>query len=325
LVLSGPVENATEDAGQESSVNFSATYVLKIEAHIYQESEMEDIKSELSRFWDLETIDILNNELSVYDKFKSEVKQRDGRYEVSLPFKEEHPPLPDNYESSKKRLTALVHRLQQKPDVLQSYDDVIQDQLKNGVIEKVNEEESPGPGKVHYLPHREVIRLDKETIKLRVVFDASAKSNGTSLNDCLCVGPPMSRLLYNILLRFRIHKTALMADIEKAFLNISIVPEHRDSLRFMWPANPTSQCSDIDCYRLTRVVFGVNSSPFILNATIRHHLDLYQKSDQSQVCRRSVAVLVCRRLCIWVKHTNCSLCIGKQDKSMFPRRWVQHA
>ena len=124
-----------------------------------------------------------------------------------------------------------------------------------------------------------MIRLDKETTKLHVVFDALAKSTGPSLNDCLYVGPPMSPLLHNILLRFRIHKMALMADIEKAFLNISIVPEHRDFLRFMWPSNPSSQCSDIDCYRFTRAVFGVNCSPFILNATILHHLDLYQKSD----------------------------------------------
>ena len=47
----------------------------------------------------------------------------------------------------------------------------------------------------------------------------------------------MSPLLYNILLRFRIHKTALMADIEKAFLNISIVPEHRDFLQQIELAN----------------------------------------------------------------------------------------
>ena len=155
----------------------------------------------MSTFRDLETIGILNNELTVYDKFKSEVKQRHGRYEVSLPFREEHPPLPDNYESSKNRLAALIYRLQQKPDALKSYDDVIVDQLEKGVTEKINKEESPALGKVHYLPHREVIRLDKETTKLRVVFGASAKSNGTSLNDCLYVGPQMLALLYNILLR----------------------------------------------------------------------------------------------------------------------------
>ena len=231
--MSGLVNNVTESSGQESSVNFSATHVLKIEARISQDSEAKELKTELSRFWDLKSIGILNNEPSVYETFKSEVKRMDDRYEVCLPFKGEHPPLPDNYESSKRRLSALVHRLQQKPDVLKRYDDVIKDQLESGIIGNVNNEESVASGKVHYLPHREVIRLDKETTKLRVFFDASAKSTGPSLNDCLYIGPPMSPLLYNILLRFRIHKTALVADIEKAFLNISIVPEHRDTLRFM--------------------------------------------------------------------------------------------
>ena len=78
-VLSGPVNNVTESSGQESSVNFSATHVLKIEANISQDSEAKELKTELSRFWDLESIGILNNEPSVYEKFKSEVKQMDDR------------------------------------------------------------------------------------------------------------------------------------------------------------------------------------------------------------------------------------------------------
>ena len=159
------------------------------------------------------------------------------------------------------------------------YDDVIQDQLKDGVIEKVNKEEYSPPGQVHYLPHREVIRYDKDTTKLRVVFDASAKANGPSLNDCLYVGPPLSPLLYDILLRFRVHKIAMTADIEKAFLNIAIAPQHRDFLRFLWPHDPMKINSELDCFRFTRVVFGVNSSPFLLNATIRHHLESYQELD----------------------------------------------
>ena len=274
-VLSGPVAQATEE--RECTVNLSSTYVLRIETEIcHTANQQNDIKQQLTRFWDLETMGIANDEPSMYDKFISEVKSNGERYEVCLPFKENHPRLPDNYEPTKKRLSSLVHRLQQKPDVLRMYDDVIQDQLKDGVIEKVNKEEYSPPGQVHYLPHREVIRYDKDTTKLRVVFDASASP---SLNDCLYVGPPLSPLLCDILLRFRVHKIAMTADIEKAFLNIAIAPQHRDFLRFLWPHDPMKINSELDCFRFTGVVFGVNSSPFLLNATIRHHLESFQELD----------------------------------------------
>ena len=38
----------------------------------------------------------------------------------------------------------------------------------------------------------------------------------------------------DIILRFQIHKTALAADVEKAFLMISVSPQDRDVLRFLW-------------------------------------------------------------------------------------------
>ena len=74
------------------------------------------------------------------------------------------------------------------------------------------------------------------------------------------------------MLRFRVHEVALTADVEKAFLNIEIDPEHRNFVRFLWVKDLNKENLEVMELRFARVVFGVNSSPFILNATIRHHL-----------------------------------------------------
>ena len=142
----------------------------------------------------------------------------------------------------------------------------------------------PGPGKTHYLPHHPVIRRDKETTKLRVVYDASAKMNGNpSLNDCVYSGPSLLPSIADVLMRFRFHKVALVADIEKAFLMVSISPSDRDALRFIWLDDIHKDNPKEVVYRFCRVVFGVTSSPFLLNATIKQHLQKYANGNPELV------------------------------------------
>ena len=82
------------------------------------------------------------------------------------------------------------------------YDNIFKNYLNEGIIEEVKDE-SAIPGCVHYLPHRAVIRSDKETTK--VVFDVSAKlPKSPSLNECLYAGLCLLSLVYDILLRFRL-------------------------------------------------------------------------------------------------------------------------
>ena len=126
---------------------------------------------------------------------KSIKRDNDLRYEIDLPFKENHPVVSDNYELSKNRLLKLHASLRKDPDLLKKYNDIFQEQLQQGIIEPATE---PGVvGETSYLPHRAVIREDKET-KVRLVFDASAKSKGPSLNDCLQKGPQLTTALYSI-------------------------------------------------------------------------------------------------------------------------------
>ena len=164
------------------------------------------------------------------------------------------------------------------------YDNIIEDQIKSGVVEPANDVLVP-VGNVHYLPHREVVREDKNTTKIRIVYDASAKDPGTSLNDCLHTGPSLNTLIFDILIRFRVYKVAIIADIEKAFLNIAISPEHRDYLRFFWVDDIRSESPNIVTLRFARLVFGLTCSPAILNAVLHQHLTQYSTIDPSFVTK----------------------------------------
>lgn len=132
---------------------------------------------------------------------------------------------------------------------------------------------------------------------MRIVYDASARASGPSLNDCLHTGPKFNQKILEILLRFRSYPVAFIADIEKAFLMISVHPRDRDVLRFLWVKGPFSSDPEIIAFRFSRVIFGVSASPFLLNATLKHHIERYADS-QPEVVRslmRSIYVddIVC--------------------------------
>ena len=65
------------------------------------------------------------------------------------------------------------------------------------------------------------------------MYDASARNGGPSLNDCLYAGPTFGQNILDILLRFRLYRVAVTADIEKAFLMVSVAEEDRDVLHFL--------------------------------------------------------------------------------------------
>ena len=118
------------------------------------------------------------------------------------------------------------------------------------------------------------------------MFDASAPCrNVVSLNDCMEAGPNLMPSLPEILIRFRRWKIALIADITKAFLQIQIKESDRDVSRFSWDVNGV-----IRIMRFTRVPFGNKSSSFLLNATIKHHLDKYRTTRVVQELQTNLYV-----------------------------------
>ena len=64
--------------------------------------------------------------------------------------------------------------------------------------------------------------------------------------------------IVDILIRFKFHQMALVSDVEKAFHQVSIAPDDRDVLRFLWIDNPVLPQPRETVYRFARAVFGVN-------------------------------------------------------------------
>ena len=181
--------------------------------------------------------------------------------------------------------------MKNNPELIQKYDDIITDQLNKGVIEKVGCESDSLIR--HYIPHHAVVNPAKATTKVRVVYDASAKSKpeNKSLNECLYRGPILLQNLTGILLRFRLNKIALVADIEKAFLQIGLQDEAKDVTRFFWLKDKDTLGveNNIEMYRFCRVPFGIISSPFLLAATIDHHLKNCN-IDEGETIRENIYV-----------------------------------
>ena len=111
-----------------------------------------------------------------------------------------------------------------------------------------------------FLPHFPVVRSDRSTTKVRIVFDAAAQLNGTSLNDRMHTGQKLQNDLVAILIRFCLNPIAVAADVSEMSLQISIKPEDRRYLRFTWQS---ASGEDVQVFEFLRLVFGLRASPYL--------------------------------------------------------------
>ncbi|VDI22616.1 Hypothetical predicted protein [Mytilus galloprovincialis] len=220
---------------------------------------------------------------------ENNIHLKDNRYIAKFPWKQKHPELPSNEMIARKRTYNVINRLAKEPEMLKIYGNIINDQENRGFIEKV-ETPDETTNRVHYIPHHPV-KKDSSTTPIRIVYDCSCRqdSESPSLNDCLSSTPPQLNKLTDILTRFRYGKYALTTDIEKAFLQIGLDEEDRDSTRFFWLRDPSNPKSELETYRFKVILFGATCSPFILNATLLKHLSTV-KSATAEILKRDLYV-----------------------------------
>ncbi len=283
-LLSGPVAYDNENI---TCFNVNSTLVLDfLPGRNEVLEEQREITESLNKFWKQEACGLTDNESKegckdqeekeAFSEMKITFNEKDSRYEVSLPWKSQfsNADLDSHYELSRNRLNSLYLRLKKHPELLHEYDNYFKEQIAKGIIEIVPNINGRAEHAVHYLCHHGVVRRNRETTKLRIVFDGSAKNDNESpsLNEQLEVGQNYMPLLFDTLVRFRMKEIGLTADVEAAFLQIQINETDKDKLRFLWfddisKANPT-----IIELRHKRLVFGLTSSPSILGETIRKHV-----------------------------------------------------
>ena len=187
------------------------------------------------------------------------------------PLKERPPRVKNNYNQAFKRLLSVENHLKKNEDKASSYSQAINQYVQDGYAEevKVNSDDKKSE-KVRYLPHHAVYREDKASTKTRIVFDGSCHDrNEVSLNDCVLPGPALQPNLVSVLLNFRSHPIAIMADVQKMFLQIKLAKEYQDVYRYLWRDMKADVTPTI--FKTTRLTFGINSSPFLAIGTAQSH------------------------------------------------------
>lgn len=264
-ILSGQVRSESVDNSQsELCLNSS---IISLHTHV-KDDEL------LKRFWELESepSSIISKKIFTEEEQQCEsfyvattTRDDEGRYIVKLPFRSPEPQCRhgESLSIASRRLEGLERRLNKNPELKIQYSEVMAEYLTLNHMELVPAEQKIKADAV-YLPHHAVVREDKTTTKVRVVFNASSPgTNGISLNNDLMVGPTLQLDLRHIIMRWRRHPVALIADIVKMYRQVKVAAEDTDYQRVLWKDE-----AGIQHYRMLRVTFGTASAPYLAVRTL---------------------------------------------------------
>ncbi|XP_055308589.1 uncharacterized protein LOC129572612 [Sitodiplosis mosellana] len=191
-------------------------------------------------------------------------RDEDGRYVVMLPFKGglEKPDLGDSRRAALASLFSFERRCTSNPELKIQYCDFMNEYIISGHMREVVHYHPDA----HYLPHHCVFK-DSTTTKLRVVFNASQKTaNKKSLNDQFPIGAIDQNDLTTIILRWRRHKIAFTADVEKMYRQIRVDESQTHLQRILWRESPDQPIKE---FELSTVTYGTAVAPFLATRTLK--------------------------------------------------------
>ena len=241
-----------------SGVFFSETESLK-------DNQVKDC---LNQMWMTEFIEnepedhALSQEDRLFMKMMTDqVTIKDGHYELPLPFRQDNPQMPESRQQALARLASIKRKLQTDKAFYEDYCAFMKNIIDKGYASLCTDNEASW-----YIPHFGVYHPTKN--KIRVVFDCSAKNQGVSLNGKLLQGPDLTNSLIGLLIRFRLERVAVMADIESMYYQVKVPESQHQFIRFIWwPDGDLSK--DHQDYEMNVHLFGALSSPSCANFALK--------------------------------------------------------
>lgn len=256
---------------------------------------VEDPEQLLRKFWEIEHFSSdepshTPEEQQACTHFQHTVnRDHDGRYHVSLPRRLGVPALGPSRDITLRRYHSTERSLTRQ-GTWDTYRALVSEYITLGHAEQVPTSDMGKPSScVYYLPMHSVVKLSSTSTKLRPVCDASSKTvTGISLNDTLLPGPSLYPLITLVINRFRRHTIAMTADVSKMYRQIGLNMDELDYHRFLHK----DEAGEITDYRMTRLTFGVTSSPFLATQVLRQLAQDYQHEypEASEIVRTAFYV-----------------------------------
>ena len=273
------------DTKDNHYTGFHHTFRLQIEKGVHTftlaEKDTMELNCLLKRFWDLESIGITTTRQQhltpedkwAWEKVNNSLKFDGQHYEVAVPWRDERPQLPNNLLMAKKRLVSTERKLMKDKEIAVAYQQVLNNYLNKKYIRRVPDEE-PTPECQWLLPHFPVVRPEKATSKVWIVFDGSAPFEGKSLNTEALTGPKLQSDIFNILVKFRKEWMALVGDISQMYHQLVLFPEDRLMHRFLWRNMQINKEPEV--YEFLHFMFGGCYCPICTQFTWQKHAEIHQ-------------------------------------------------
>ena len=187
---------------------------------------------------------------------------------IPYPWKRDLKSLPDNRSLALKWLEGTECHLKSNLNQAKAYEEQMTEMVKMNFCRKLSEDEVKNyKGPVHYIPHHAVIRPEKKSTPVRIVFNPSSVFQGHKLNDYWMKGPDLVENLFGVVLHFREREVALVGDILKMYHCILIPEQDQHVHCFLWRNLKTSRKPDV--YVKTVFTFGDKPAPAMAQTALR--------------------------------------------------------